>query len=139
MAARIWSTVPLARASASGLDRRHCASSALRTASSTRRRPCSSRSCASRGTGPACSQRSWMERSAARVARTLLAGSSWLASSSSAALTAACSRSSFSLAEYTSERAAKNWSWAALNRLHSSSSSARPARPAAFQDRIRSR
>ena len=107
-AVRICSTVPWARASASGLDRRHCASSALRTASSIRRRPCSRRSCASRGTDPACSQRSWMERSAARAARTLVTGTSWPASSSSADFTAACSRSSFSLAENTLDRSAKN-------------------------------
>ena len=80
-----------------------------------------------------------MERSEARAARTLVTGTSWPASSSSADFTAACSRSSFSLAENTLDRAAKNWSWAALNRPHSSSSSLRPARPAAFQDRIRSR
>ena len=44
IADRICSTVPWARASASGFDRRHWASSALRTASSIRRSPDSSRS-----------------------------------------------------------------------------------------------
>ena len=87
MAVRIWSTVPLARASASGLERRHWASSALRTASSIRRSPDSSRSCASRGTGPACSQRSWMPRRAARAARTSVTGTSFPASSSNWVLT----------------------------------------------------
>ena len=139
MALRIWSTVPLARASASGLERRHWASSALRTASSIRRSPDSSRSCASRGTGPACSQRSWMPRRAARAARTSVTGTSFPASSSNSVLTSACSRSAASFAEYTSALARKKVSCAVLNRVHSSSSSARDARPAAFQDRISSR
>ena len=64
MAVRSWPTAASARAWASGLDRFHWASSARLTASSTLRRPCSSWSLDSRGTGPACSQRSWMERRA---------------------------------------------------------------------------
>ena len=64
MAVRSWPTVASARASASGLERFHWASSARLTASSTLRRPCSSWSLDSRGTGPACSQRSWIERRA---------------------------------------------------------------------------
>ena len=106
MAVRICSTVPLARASASGLDRRHCASSALRTASSTRRRPAFQplvRLAGHRpGLLPALLDGAQRGPGGPHVGHRAAAAS---ASSSSAALTAACSRSSFSLAEYTSERA----------------------------------
>src|SRR5262249_51084584 len=82
------------------------APAAARPAPSTRRSPCSSWSRDSRGTGPACSHRSWMPRSADRDARQSVIGSSACASASSDSLTAACPRSSVSLAANTSERAA---------------------------------
>ncbi len=139
MVVRSWATVPSARASASGLERRHWASSALRTASSTRRSPDSRCSRESRGTAPICSQRSWMPRSADRAVRVSVTGSSAWAASSSCCLASACSRSAASLAENTSARAVKNLSWAARNRFHSSVSDSRSARPAAFHLRISSR
>ena len=76
MVERSWATVPSARASASGFDRRHWVSSALRTASSTRRSPDSRCSRASLGTDPICSHRSWMPRSADLAARMSVTGSS---------------------------------------------------------------
>ena len=68
-----------------------------------------------------------------------MTGTSLPASSSSWDLTAACSRSAASLAEYTSDRAWKKVSCAVLNLFQSASSSARAARPASFQERISSR
>ncbi len=139
MVARSWATVPSARASASGLDRRHWASSALRTASSTRRSPDSRCSRESRGTAPICSHRSWMPRSADRADRMSDTGSSPWAWSSSCCLASACSRSAASLAENTSARAVKNLSCAARKRFQSSASASRSARPAPFHLRISSR
>jgi hypothetical protein len=66
-------------------------------------------------------------------------GSSAWAWSSSCCLAWACSRSAASLAENTSDRAAKNLSWAPRNRFHSSASASLSARPAAFHWRISSR
>ena len=83
--------------------------------------------------------RSWMPRSADRADRASVTGISFSASASSCSLTTAFCCSSASLAASTSARAAKNVSWAALNRPHSSSSVARSARPACFQERISSR
>ncbi len=76
MVERSWATVPSARASASGFDRRHWFSSALRIASSTRRSPDSSCSRESLGAAPICSHRSWMPRSADRAERISETGSS---------------------------------------------------------------
>ena len=108
MAERSWVTVPSARAMASGLDLRHWVSSALRTASSTLRRPPSRCSRESRGTPPICSHFSWIPRSALRAARISVMGSSACAWTSNSSLATACSRSSDSFSDRASARAAKN-------------------------------
>jgi hypothetical protein len=80
-----------------------------------------------------------MPRSADRAERMSETGSNPWATSSSCCLASACSRSSASLAENTSERALKNLSWAARKRFHSSASASLSARPASFHRRISSR
>ena len=111
----------------------------LRTASSTLRRRPSMASLSLRGMCPAASHRSWRGRSAVRAARGSVTGSRASASTSSARLTSRFALRSASRVLKTSLRALKNVSCASRNRFHSSSSTSRRARPAAFHSVIRSR
>ena len=120
------------RAAVSGSVRRHCESSARLTRSSTARSRESNSRIRSRGTLPAASHRSWMDRRAARAASMPLPGSMRSASASNFSLAAAFASNSASRWLNVALRREKNFSWAARKRSQSWSSTSRGARPEAF-------
>ena len=139
MAERSWATVPSARASASGLERRHWVSSASLTASSTLPQP----------RLQLLTRLAWHR---ARLLPALLDGpqrgprgahvgdrKQRLRLGDQAAPSRGVGPQLALLGGEYLGRAAKNVSWASRNRFHSSASASRPARPASFHWRIRSR